>query len=167
MGKKQRERKERKEQQKRPGAAPPSWASGEVSPEARKIMDALGRGELFRNEMQLFEIVTNSMMLLDEPEFEDYEFDVDEVTRVVTPILKAREPELERARAVSQEEYSAVYDELRMEAVDALLTRERRREFLRRYDAMLRRVLAGSETDKIQVALVTRSVFDQKGFPWG
>src|SRR5262249_49142940 len=151
----------------RPGVAPPSWASGEISPTARKIMDDLGRGELFRNEVQLFEIVTNSMTLREEPEFEDYDFDMNEVTRVANPILAEHEEELERARAVSEDEYYAAYDEVRLQAIDAYLTQPRRREFLKLYDAMLSRLLTGDETDKITTALVTRSVFDQQGFPWG
>lgn len=166
MGKKQRARKERKEQQKRPGAAPLNWADGEISPQARKIMHELGRGELFRNELQLFEIVTNSRILRDEPEFDDFAFDVAEVTRVVGPLLAAREQDLERAHSIGEQEAFAVYEEARMQAIDALLTRERRREFLRRYDDMLRRLLAGTETDKITTAVVTRSIFDQKDFPW-
>lgn len=167
MGKKQRERKERKEKQKRPGVAPPTWANGEVSPTARKIMDALGRGELFRTETQLFDLVTRSDMLLDEPEFEDYAFDATHVTAVVAPIIEEHKAELEQARASSEDEYNAVYDEIRIEAIDTLLSQARRREFLNLYDEMLRRLLAGDEVDKIQVALVTRSIFDQKEFPWG
>lgn len=166
MSKKQRERKQRKEQQKRPGAVPPNWATGEISPQAREIMEELGRGELFRNERQLFEIVTNSAILRHEPEFDDFAFDAEQVTRIATPMLAAREQELERARSVSEQEFYAVYDEVRTQAIDALLTRERRREFLQRYDAMLRRLLAGTETDKLTTAVVTRSIFDQKDFPW-
>jgi len=167
MSKKQRERKQQKLAQKPRGAAPPNWFNPDMSQQAQSVMQEVAGTDAKQSEEQVMQALMDSASLRGEPELKDFEFDAAQVERVVNGLLPKYTPLLEQARAVSDEELQNVYDDLRIEAVDALMTREKRQEFLRGYDAMLRRLLGGTESDKIKLALVVRSMLDQKEVPWG
>lgn len=167
MGKKQRERKQQKLANKPRGNAPPSWMTDNVSPEAERVMQKLARMNPLTDEAIFMNALMNSADLRDEPELRDFELDAEAVGRAVNRLLPKYEPMLERAKARSQEEFETTYDDMRIEAFDMVLTREQRRDFLNRYDAMLQRLLQGRDTKKIERALIARTFLEGKGFPWG
>lgn len=167
MSKKQRARKEQKLAQKPRGNAPPSWFTSEISPQARRVMEELAQSDAKRSEADVLRALIDSAELREEPELQAFEFGVEQVERIVTRLLPKYSPKLESAKAIGDEELQTVYDDLRIEALESLLTREKRQEFLRGYDGMLKRLLAGTDVSKIKLALVVRSMLDQKEIPWG
>jgi len=167
MGKKQRLRKEQKLAQKPRGNAPPDWLSEGVSPEAQKVMEKLARMNPFSNEQQFMRAMMESAELRDEPELRDFHFEPDEVGRAINRLLPKYEPLLERAKKRGAEEVQTTYDDMRIEVLEQVLTRERRQDFLKRYDALLRRLMKGQDTKKLEQTLIVRTLLDQKELPWG
>jgi hypothetical protein len=89
------------------------------------------------------------------------------VSRAINRVLPKYAPLLERARERGEDEVHTTYDELRIEALEIVLTRQRRQDFLNRYDAMLRRLMKGHEEKKLEQALIVRPLLNEKGIPWG
>lgn len=112
-------------------------------------------------------ILDEAEALREEPELRDFDFDPHEVERAVNHLVPKYEERLDRAKKRSEEELEEVYDELRVEAVERILTREWRKEFLKRLDNMVRRLMNGSDGKKLEQALVVRMMLDEKSVPWG
>lgn len=167
MGKKQRERKEKKMAQRPQGSAPPSWMNQALSPEAQRVMEKLAQLNPHMDEAVFTRALMNSTDLRDEPELRDFELDADAVGRAINRLMPKYEPRLQRAKQRSQDEFETTYDELRIEAMDMALTREQRREFLKRYDAMLTRLMQGRDTKRLETAIITRTMLGSREFPWG
>lgn len=169
MGKKQRERKERRLAQRRPGIPQPSAEplfTGPVSPQARRVLDRLARAPQF-DENRAIQVLMASADLRDEPEFEDLYFEVAAVSRALARVMPRYQSKLERAAAQGQDAQQQVYDDARIEMIEQVATREFRREFLRRYDRMLNRLAAGIEMPRFEQAVLLRPLLQNKTFPWG
>lgn len=167
MSKKQRERKEQKLEQKRRGNAPPSWMTEEMSPQIRAVMTEMASYNQARSEQEMMQAVMDSADLRKEPELKEFHFEPKQVEKVLARLLPQYEQKLVTSKESSQEEWEATYDDLRVDAIDALLSREWRQNFLRQYDVMMRRLGSGTDTETFKLALMVRSVLDDKTFPWG
>jgi hypothetical protein len=167
MGKKQRLRKQQKLANKPRGSAPPDWFSEGVSPEAQKVMEKLARINPATDEALFMRAMMDAESLRSEPELQDFHLPSDEVGRAVNRFLPKYEPLLERAKQRGEEEFQTTYDDLRIEALELVLTRERRQDFLKRYDALLRRLMKGQDAKKLEQALIVRTLLDEKTLPWG
>lgn len=167
MGKKQRERKQRKLQQQRQGNAPPNWMLSEMSPQVRAVMSEMARYSPSKSQQAVMQALMDSAELRQEPELAEFEFDPQHVDKVMARLLPQYEPKLVRAQAKGKEEWEETYYELRVEAIEQLLSRDWRQHFLLQYDAMMRRLGSSADPNKFMQALMVRSVLDDKTLPWG
>lgn len=167
MSKKQRERKERKLEQKRQGNAPPAWLAENLSPQIRAVMSELSSYTPSRTEQEMIQALSDSNQLREEAELQEFTLETGQVERAMARLIPKYEQKLTAAKMRSNDEWEGVYDDLRVEAIDTLLPREWRQNFLRQYDAMMRRLSSGTDTKRFKLALLVRSALDDKTFPWG
>lgn len=171
MGKKQRERKEKKLAQRPHGIAPSQRAAddtfaGPISPQAQLVLNRMADPRDIPEERAI-QWIMDSAALRDEEEFWDFHLDDAATLRALNRVMPRYEARLERAIRISKEEAQEEFDEARIEMVKLVFTHALRRDFLERFDRMLKRMLAGTETDKLAMALYVRALLDEKDLPWG
>jgi len=171
MGKKQRERKEKKLAQKPRGIAPSPFVAddifaGPISPQAQLVLDRMAGPDTVPEERAI-QWILDSAELRDEEEFWDFHLDDAATLRALDRVMPRYQARLERAARISEDKAVEEFDEARIEMIGQVFTHELRREFRERFDRMLKRMLAGAETDKLAMALYVRELLDQKNLPWG
>lgn len=171
MSKKQRERKAKKLAQKPQGAAPLPYIgedifTGPISPQAQRVLNRMADTEEVPEERAI-QWILKSVALRDEDEFWDFHLDDAQTARALDRVMPRYTARLERAARISKERAREEFDEARIEMIDLVFTRALRRDFLQRFDQMLKRLLAGTETDTLAMALYLRELLRDKRLPWG
>ncbi len=171
MGKKQRERKEKKLAQKPRGIAPSPFVgddifAGPISPPAQLVLNRMSDIREVPEERAI-QWILDSAELREEEEFWDFHLDDAVTLQALNRVMPRFEARLERAARISEDKVAEEFDEARIEMIGQVFTHELRREFRERFDRMLKRMLAGTKTDKLAMALYVRAMLAQKDLPWG
>ena len=119
--------------------------------------------------MDLFtQFILDSDELADEPEFADFRFDPDEAYASAEKTHRKHARALRKAEQKGGEELEFLQDDMRIEAIDRLLTPPVRRDILRRLESLVARLKAQkADLDTVMMATAIQSLFEDKTFPWG
>ena len=112
--------------------------------------------------------VIESGVLADEPEFVDFRFDPDQAYASAENTDKKYARALRKAEGKGGDELELLRDDMRIEAIERLLTPPIRQDILIRLDRLVLR-LKNREADfnKTLMAAAVQTLFDMGEFPWG
>src|SRR5581483_9634267 len=120
MGRKQRERKQRKLEQRPRGAAPlperGAWLNTPMSPLAQSIVQRLAVKPDLTDERAMH-VLLDSAELRAEPELASLSFDYDRVARALEYVMPRHMDRIERAAKISADEAQQRYDDARIEMI--------------------------------------------------
>jgi len=166
MGKKQRERKAKREAARRHGSEPVLPLIAEPSPVARTIIEKL-TALSYLTEERVARVLFDSADFRTEPEFEDLYFPIEATTRALDRVTPRYASKFERAATQSEEARRELSEQMTIEMVEIAATHEFRRDALRRFDRMVNRLITTDDAEKIETALVLAPMLREKALPWG
>jgi len=112
-------------------------------------------------------IMQQCYILQGEPEFRDLAFDVEDTVEVSLRAKKKYENQLLQAVQASEDEQIQLRDEIRAEIIDELATPDFRRDVLHRLDRTIDRLKKTPASDKLELALVLKTLLETEQVPWG
>jgi hypothetical protein len=168
MGKKSREKKQRRMQGREvPGRASSFALVPGTSPAQQALNERILRGGAHYLQDNFIRIMQGSHRLRNEPEFRDLFFDLERTDAIRSRVMEKHEKQLPQVLKKSKDEQQVFYDEVRIEIIDELAAPGFRDEVLRRLGNLTQRLASGKEVDKFEMALILQSVLEQKEIPWG
>jgi len=156
----------RKKQEKTSESIPQKQASV-LSPEADAILQRFADLKSQDQEELFIRMMVDSAKLADEPEFSDLYLDEEKAVNVFEKWLKRYEKRLSAAEKKGEEEFQLVYDEMRIEAIDELVTPPFRKEVKERIQALTERLMGIKDLEKLEIALFMDFFLSTKKFTWG
>lgn len=156
----------RKKQEKTSESIPPKQASV-LSPEADAILQRFADLKTQDREEFFIRMMVGSSDLADEPEFNDLYFDEEKTLNVFEKWLRKYEKRLSEAEKKSEEEFQLVYDEIRIEAIDELVTPHFRKEVKERIQALKERLMEIKDLEKLEITLFLDLILSTKNLTWG
>ncbi len=148
-------------------STPMQPAAAVPSPAATMLMNRLATGgpEYLRENAE--RILIDSAELADEPEFADLSFNRQRAIEVTERWIPKYQNRLEDAQRKSQDEMQEVYDDMRIEIIDELLTPAFRKQVKERVKAAYNRYLAADDLKKLEIVAVLGPLLSMSDFPWG
>jgi hypothetical protein len=123
-----------------------------------------GTDYLMRN---LIRIMTDSVMLVEEPEIIDIHLNGQEATEITQRWMNKYDKRLSAARIKGPDEFQEVFDEMRIKVIAELATPTFRKDVDRRLQAMLDRLSASEDLVKLEMVLLLKPLLGMKNVPWG
>jgi hypothetical protein len=136
-------------------------------PSAQAVADKIARGGKSYFEDNFERIMIDAFALAEEPEFSDLYFDHEKTGTVTARIGRKFEKQFDAARKKGEDEAHQVYDEMRIEIVDALATPAFRKEVFRRLEQLANRLAGTADAGKLETAFILGSMLRMKKLPWG
>lgn len=144
-----------------------SSADANISSAANTLVEKISRSGPHYIEKNFVRIMRQCYVLRKEPEFRDLAFDVDETVEVSLRVREKYENRVLQLRHGSKSEQAQLRDEIRAEIIEELTTPDFRRDVLRRLDRAIDRLMKTSSADKLELALVLKTLLESKQVPWG
>jgi hypothetical protein len=138
-----------------------------VSPTAQAVADKIAQGGSAYVQENFIHVMRDSYRLAEEPEFLDLNFDGDRTDQVTDRWLEKYHKRLKAAEKKGPAAFAEVRDEMRIQVVDELVTPTFREEVNRRLEALLSRLIATDEAEKLEMALLLGPLLKMKDLPWG
>jgi len=116
------------------------------------------------------EFLVESYILADEPEFIDLYFDEEQAYASAEITHKKYKNKLQKAEKKGGEELEFLRDDMRVEAIDRLLSDPVRKDILNRLNRLVERLdISKSDVDseKFVMAIAVKTAFDTSKLPWG
>lgn len=115
----------------------------------------------------LIRIMTESVMLAEEPEMIDLHLDGQKAAEITERWMKKYDKRLSAARIKGEDEFQEIFDEMRIKIIAELATPPFRKEVDRRLQAMLDRLSASDDLVKLEMALLLKPLLGMNEVPWG
>ena len=138
-----------------------------TSPAAQIVANRLASGGVDYIKQNLIRIMTDSVKLAEEPEFIDLYLDDETAAEASQRWLKKYKKRLAAAEKKSPDAYHEVYDEMRIEVVAELATPAFRKDVDERLQALLDRLMATGDLEKLEMVLLLKPLLGMKSVPWG
>ena len=136
------------------------------SPAVEQVIDRIASSKKYLEE-NFIKIMTESEKLAKEPEFIDLEFDVEKTARVSERLINRNETKLLEAEKKGPNEFTELYDEVRIEIIRELATPVFKKQVKERLEKLFNRLAAGEDLDKLEIVIALQAVFSAKEIPWG
>lgn len=159
-------KRHKKKQPKTPALAPLNRA-GKVSPTAQEVANRIASGGVDYLMQNLIHIMHDSHQLAEEPEFINLYLDGEKTVQVTEHWLKKYDKHLAAAEKKGPDEYHQVFDEMRMEVVAELATPAFRKDVDERLQALLDRLMAANDIEKLEMVMLLKPLLGMKEIPWG
>lgn len=150
--------------QETPQDAPGS--AGEVTPAARQVVEKILRGGPEYAQEHLYAAMVASAELADEAEFADWFFDAHQYMQVYQRIEARYQRKLKAIPPQDESRRQELEDEIHLEAVAQMMPPLMRRDFHRRLDQLVQRLLTTTAGEKLETALLIQMSSKIKDFPW-
>ena len=141
--------------------------AGKTSPAAQIIVNRIIDGGVEYWMENLITIMTDSVKLAGEPEFIDLTLNTKKTAEITQHMLKKNEKRLIAAGKKGQQEAEAVADEIQIEIIAELATPPFRKDVKRRLQALLDRIMANDDLEKLEMILILQPLLGMKDIPWG
>ena len=115
----------------------------------------------------LIRIMTDSVMLVEESEMIDLRLDGQEAAEITQRWMKKYDKRLSAARIKGSDDFQKVFDEMRIKIIAELATPPFRKDLDRRLQAMLDRLSASEDLEKLEMVLLLKPLLGMKNVPWG
>ena len=136
-------------------------------PAAQIVATRIASGGVDYMKQNLVRIMTDSVKLAEEPEFIDLYLDDETAAEASQRWLKKYKKRLAAAEKKSPDAYHEVYDEMRIEVVAELATPAFRKDVDERLQALLDRLMATEDLEKLEMVLLLKPLLGVKSVPWG
>jgi hypothetical protein len=124
-----------------------------------KPEDAMG---IFMN------ILVDSYVLADEPEFIDFRFDSDKAYASADQVSQNYARDLRAAEKAGGDQLEFVQENILIETIDRLLNPQIRQDILYRLDSLLNRLQTSKgDFEKLTMTAALKTAFEADDFPWG
>ena len=140
---------------------------GKTTPAAQAIAQRIASGGGDYIKQYLIHIMTDSVQLVDEPEFIDLYLDSEKTAEVTERWLKKYDKRLAAAEKKGPDEYHEVFDEMRIEVVAELATPAFRKDVDKRLQSLLDRLITIDDLEKLEVVMLLKPLLGMKSVPWG
>jgi hypothetical protein len=137
------------------------------TPAAQALIDRVIAGGQEYIKENFEHIMLESFELADEPEFEEILLNPENVVGVTARWMEKYEQRLEAARQRGEDEFEQAFDDMRIKAIDELITPGFRGLIDQRLRAFFERCAATGDLQKLEIALLLGPVLQAKDFPWG
>jgi hypothetical protein len=119
--------------------------------------------------MEMFtQFIIDSDALANEPEFIDFRFDPKKAYASAEQTHRKHARALRAAEKIGGEELEFLQDDMRVEAIDRLLTPPIRQDILKRLNSLIERLKSQkTDLDKVMMATAIQTLFAEQNFPWG
>ncbi|MEJ2351760.1 MAG: hypothetical protein P8Y03_18390 [Anaerolineales bacterium] len=112
-------------------------------------------------------VMRDSGSLAEEPEFADLYLDEEKIIQVTERWLEKYDKRLVAAKKIGPDEHHKVFDEMRIKVIADLATPEFRKDVDGRLHAVLDRLAATDDLDKLETVLYLIPLLAMKDIPWG
>jgi hypothetical protein len=136
-------------------------------PAAQIVATRIASGGVDYMKQNLVRIMTDSVKLAEEPEFIDLYLDDETAAEASQRWLKKYKKRLAAAEKKSPDAYHEVYNEMRIEVVAELATPAFRKDVDERLQALLDRLMATEDLEKLEMVLLLKPLLGVKSVPWG
>jgi len=136
-------------------------------PAAQIVATRIASGGVDYMKQNLVRIMTDSVKLAEEPEFIDLYLDDETAAEASQRWLKKYKKRLAAAEKKSPDAYHEVYNEMRIEVVAELATPAFRKDVDERLQALLDRLMATEDLEKLEMVLLLKPLLGMKSVPWG
>ncbi|GEM_PF-1877268 len=160
-------RKRHQKNQTKPTALAPERKLREYSPAAKAIAQRMSIGGVDYLKQNLIRIMIDSAKLAEEIEFRDLYLDGEKAAQVTERWLKKYDKRLDAAKKKGSDEYHEVADEMRVEIIAELATPAFRKDVNQRLNALMDRLMTGTDTKKLEIVMMLTPALRMKSIPWG
>ena len=136
-------------------------------PAAQIVATRIASGGVDYMKQNLVRIMTDSVKLAEEPEFIDLYLDDETAAEASQRWLKKYKKRLAAAEKKSPDAYHEVYNKMRIEVVAELATPAFRKDVDERLQALLDRLMATEDLEKLEMVLLLKPLLGVKSVPWG
>ena len=136
-------------------------------PAAQIVATRIASGGVDYMKQNLVRIMTDSVKLAEEPEFIDLYLDDETAAEASQRWLKKYKKRLAAAEKKSPDAYHEVYNEMRIEVVAELAAPAFRKDVDERLQALLDRLMATEDLEKLEMVLLLKPLLGMKSVPWG
>ena len=136
-------------------------------PAAQIVATRIASGGVDYMKQNLVRIMTDSVKLAEEPEFIDLYLDDETAAEASQRWLKKYKKRLAAAEKKSPDAYPEVYNEMRIEVVAELAAPAFRKDVDERLQALLDRLMATEDLEKLEMVLLLKPLLGMKSVPWG
>jgi len=136
-------------------------------PAAQIVATRIASGGVDYMKQNLVRIMTDSVKLAEEPEFIDLYLDDETAAEASQRWLKKYKKRLAAAEKKSPDAYHEVYNEMRIEVVAELAAPAFRKDVDERLQALLDRLMATEDLEKLEMVLLLKPLLGVKSVPWG
>lgn len=160
-------RKRHKKKRQNISATAPPGQMRNLSPAAQEMVNRIAGGDVDYLKQNFIHVMRDSGSLAKEPEFSDLSLDEERVVRVTERWTKKYSKRLAAAEKKGPDEHHKVFDEMRIKVVADLATPAFRKDVDGRLHALLDRLAATDELDKLETVLYLIPLLAMKDIPWG
>jgi hypothetical protein len=139
---------------------------GSYSPAVEQVIDRIASSKNYLEE-NFIQLMTESEKLAEEPEFLDLEFNVEKTATVTERLLHRYETKLLEAEKQGPEQFSQMYDEVRIEIIRELATPLFKKQVKEGLAKLFTRLAAGEDLQKLELVIALQAILSTKELPWG